>query len=110
MQLKSLYHPISHYGDVSKCWYVIAGGKWHPVDRRYSSQELKSLWQKIEYTNNEPKPNSKQEVVRYQVEGSKGNKYEVANDSGYWTCSCPAHGFSRGADCKHIKQLKQTQL
>jgi hypothetical protein len=23
-----------------------------------------------------------------------------------WTCSCPAHGFGRGKDCKHIKQIK----
>jgi hypothetical protein len=30
----------------------------------------------------------------------------VINDDGVWTCSCPAHGFGRGKDCKHIVQIK----
>jgi len=32
--------------------------------------------------------------------------YKVVNDGGKWSCSCPAFGWSRGRDCKHIKQLK----
>ena len=107
MQFKSLYPPFSHYGDVSKCWYIIAAGQWHPVDRRYSWQELEPMWQKIEYTTDKPKPKTKQETIKHQVEGSRGNSYEVVNDNGNWSCSCPAHGFSRGRDCKHIKQIKQ---
>jgi hypothetical protein len=42
----------------------------------------------------------------YKVKGSKDNVYKVVNDEGIWTCSCPAHGFGRGKDCKHIKEIK----
>jgi len=42
----------------------------------------------------------------YKVKGSKDNVYKVVNDEGFWSCSCPAHGFSRGKDCKHIIQIK----
>ena len=41
----------------------------------------------------------------FSVEGSKGKIYEVTNVSNIWNCSCPAHGFGRGKDCKHIKNL-----
>jgi len=40
------------------------------------------------------------------VKGSKGNVYKVVSDGDWWTCTCPAHGFGRGKDCKHIVQLK----
>ena len=41
----------------------------------------------------------------YQVPGSKGAIYTVTNDSGTWTCTCPAAKWQRG-ECKHIVQLK----
>ncbi len=46
------------------------------------------------------------EYKEYKVAGSKGNTYKVINDEGVWTCSCPAHGFGRGKDCKHIISIK----
>ena len=49
-------------------------------------------------------PNLK--VTTYNVDGSKGNVYKVVSDEGVWTCSCPAHGFGRGKDCKHIISIK----
>lgn len=44
----------------------------------------------------------------YNVEASKpGNFYEVKNQNGNWSCSCPAAAFRRG-DCKHIKNLRES--
>ena len=43
----------------------------------------------------------------FQVSGSKGNVYKIISDDGIWSCSCPAHGFGRGKDCKHIIQIKK---
>jgi hypothetical protein len=63
------------------------------------------MWRKKTYdTTKKVEPKRIKEA--YKVEGSKGNKYTIVNDGGIWTCSCPAHGFGRGKDCKHIKQIK----
>jgi hypothetical protein len=105
VKLKSLYPPVCVYGDYSKSWYIIAGGKWVPVSRRYEWAEIKEMWEPITFADT-PKPTEHREVKNYQVEGSKSNVYTVTDDNGIWTCSCPAHGFGRGKDCKHIKQLK----
>jgi hypothetical protein len=109
MKLKSLYPPICIKGDVSKQWYIIAGGVWHPVDRQYQWEELKGMWEKIEYTKAEAKSKNIKVKSEWKVSGSKGNVYKVINDDGFWSCSCPAHGFGRGKDCKHIKQIKDKQ-
>ena len=106
IKFKSLYPPVCVYGDYSKSWYIIAGGKWHNVDRFYSWDEIKPMWEKITYVENEAKSKKLEVKKTYKVSGSKGNTYKVENDNGFWTCSCPAHGFGRGRDCKHIKELK----
>jgi hypothetical protein len=63
------------------------------------------MWDKVTYTK--PKEIVKSSQTKtYKVDGSKGNKYTIVNDGGIWTCSCPAHGFGRGKDCKHILQIK----
>ena len=47
------------------------------------------------------------EVKSYTVEASKPGKfYEVKNDNGRWSCTCPSASFHRG-DCKHIKKIKE---
>ena len=109
MRIRSAFPPISFQGPTSKQWYIVTTGTggdgWIKVDRSYSWKELESMWDKITY-------GPKKEVVTaskpktYKVEGSKGNKYTIVNDGGIWTCSCPAHGFGRGKDCKHIKNIK----
>ena len=109
MKLKSLYPPICIKGDISNQWYIIAGGKWHPVDRQYQWEELKPMWEKIEYTKTEAKSKNIKVKSEWKVSGSKGNVYKVVNDDGFWSCSCPAHGFGRGRDCKHIVELKTKQ-
>lgn len=104
MKFKSHYPPLSYYGDVSKRWYIIADGKWNEVDRKYSWEELEKMWERTE-VKLLPK-NVKVSKKEYIVNGSKGNLYSVVDGDGFWSCSCPAHGFSRGKDCKHIKQIK----
>jgi len=108
MRFKSFYPPLSYRGEFSDQWYVICssdGDGWVKVGRQYSWDELEKLWDKIQYAT--PKTISKVKVKKeYKVKGSKGNIYKVENDNGWWTCSCPAFGFGRGKDCKHIVQLK----
>lgn len=106
MQFKSLYPPICITSPSTNIIYIIAGGIWHQVDRLYNWLELKEMWTPIVYDQPYQKPIIVIEPIKYFVEGSKGNQYEVVNDNGTWTCSCPAHGFGRGKDCKHIKSLK----
>ena len=109
MILKSHFPPFCFESPVTGRKYIVCtgdGSGWIEVDRWYSWIELESMWEKIEYGNSKPvesKPKAKRE---YKVEGSKGNSYKVVNDEGVWTCSCPAHGFGRGKDCKHIVQIK----
>ena len=109
MRFKSNRPPFSYEGIFSNQKYVICssdGDGWVKVDRHYSWNELELLWDKIEYGNTKPieaKPKMKKE---YKVKGSKGNSYKIVNDEGIWTCTCPAHGFGRGKDCKHIKEIK----
>jgi predicted nucleic acid-binding Zn finger protein len=63
------------------------------------------MWDKVTYGKpTEVKKSSEKKT--YTAEGSKGNKYTIVNDEGIWNCSCPAHGFGRGKDCKHIKNIK----
>ena len=109
MRIKSFLPPISFQGPTSKQWYIVTTGTgegWIKVDRSYSWAELESMWDKITYGM--PKSwEQKVEVKKeYKVKGSKGNTYKVVNDGGIWNCSCPAHGFGRGKDCKHILSIK----
>lgn len=108
MRFKSFHPPLSFQGIFSKQWYVICssdGDGWVKVNRPYSWNELEKLWDKIEYRKEQTKV-IKTKNKTYKVNGSKGNVYSIVNDGGIWTCSCPAHGFGRGKDCKHIKQIK----
>jgi hypothetical protein len=109
MRFKSFHPPLSYRGEFSNQWYVICssdGDGWVKVDRNYKWDELEKLWDKIEY--GKQKSFDKVKVKKeYKVKGSKGNVYKVVNDEGFWSCSCPAHGFGRGKDCKHIIELKK---
>jgi hypothetical protein len=109
MRFRSFYHPIPFKSTTTDQWYVVCtsdGDGWVAVDRKYSIDELQKLWDKIEYgakSEVKPQPKVKKE---YSVDGSKGNKYKVINNAGVWSCSCPAHSFGRGKDCKHIISIK----
>jgi hypothetical protein len=110
MRIKSTFPPICFESPLTgKTYIVCTGGKessgWIEVNRWYSWNELEKMWDKITY--NKPKEFKKVEVKKeWKVDGSKGNVYKVVNDGGFWSCSCPAHGFGRGKDCKHIIQIK----
>ena len=107
MKVKSHYPPFCFESPLTGKKYIVctgAGSGWIEVDRWYGWVELENMWDKITYG---AKPIAKgSEKKTYKVEGSKGNSYKVLNDEGIWTCSCPAHGFGRGKDCKHIKNIK----
>jgi hypothetical protein len=110
MRIKSHYPPICFESPVTGKKWIVCTGKdssgWIEVNRWYGWAELESMWDKIEYGM----PKSWEQKVKvkkeYKVKGSKGNVYKVKNDDGIWSCSCPAHGFGRGKDCKHIIELK----
>ena len=109
MRIRSSLPPISFQGVHSKQWYIVTTGTgegWIPVDRSYSWAELEKLWDKIEYGVKDKVKPVKKERKEYEVAGSKGNTYKVINDEGVWNCSCPAHSFGRGKDCKHIILIK----
>ena len=108
MKLRSFLPPTSFQSPISEQWYIVTTGTnegWIKVDRQYSWEELESMWEKITFgAKKEVQKNSEKQT--YKMEGSKGNTYKVVNDAGVWTCSCPAHSFGRGKDCKHIIRLK----
>ena len=112
MTINSLLPPTSFQSVVSGQWYIVTTDPklgWIAVDRKYSWEELTKMWQPKEFKNTQesvvslPKTTQKQ---TFSVEGSKGQVYEVINSNGRWSCSCPAFGFSRGNECKHIKQIR----
>ena len=110
MRFKSFLPPVSFQAPISKKWYVVCssdGSGWVEVDKHYSWAEIEPLWDKIVYGVTK-KAETKRIKATFKVEGSRGNIYKVVNDNGVWTCSCPAHGFGRGKDCKHIKNIKNT--
>jgi len=108
MIINSSLPPVCIQSVIDGQWYIVttdASLGWVKVDRKYDWEELSKMWVKKIY-NHIKKENPKRIKSNYKVEGSKGNVYKVVNDEGKWSCSCPAFGWSRGRDCKHIKQLK----
>lgn len=108
MIINSLLPPVCIQSVVDGQWYIATTDSklgWVKVDRRYDWEELSKMWNRVTYDVTK-KAETKRIKATFKVEGSKGNIYKVVNDSGVWTCSCPAHGFGRGKDCKHIKQIK----
>ncbi len=108
MIINSLLPPVCIQSVLDGQWYIATTDSklgWVKVDRRYGWEELNKMWNRITY-NTLKKTEPKRIKTNYSVEGSKGNVYKIVNDSGIWNCSCPAFGWSRGKDCKHIKSLK----
>lgn len=108
MIINSILPPTCIQSVVNGQWYIVTTDSklgWVEVDRKYGWEELNSMWVKKTYDKVET-PKVKRIKANYKVEGSRGNVYKVINDDGKWNCSCPAFGWGRGKDCKHIKQLK----
>jgi len=112
MIINSVLPPVCIQSVVNNQWYIVTTDSklgWVKVDRKYEWEELNKMWHKKTYgTTNKVVKEVKPKPVKqtYSVEGSKGNKYTVINDSAIWTCTCPAFGWGRGKECKHIKQIK----
>ena len=108
MVLESFLPPASFQSVVNGQWWLITTKEWIKVDRKYSWDEIKTMWQPL--TPKQPQPQTTKPLNiskrTYKVEGSKGNVYSVKYDSGRWSCTCPAFGWSRGKECKHIKGIK----
>jgi hypothetical protein len=105
MIINSVLPPVCIQSVVDGCWYIVTTDSklgWVKVNRRYDWEELSKMWNKRTFENVKQKPIKS----NYKVEGSRGNTYNVVNNDGVWNCSCPAFGWGRGKDCKHIIQLK----
>ena len=108
MIINSLLPPTTLQSPSTGQWYIVTTDPklgWVAVDRKYSWEELDKMWRRVTYGVT-IKAEPKRIKATYKVDGSKGNVYNVTNDNGVWNCSCPAHGFGRGKDCKHIKEIK----
>ena len=108
MVLESYLPPVSFQSVVNGQWWLITTKEWIKVDRKYSWDEIKAMWQPITPKQPQQRTTKPLNISKriYKVEGSKGNVYNVKYDSGRWSCTCPAFGWSRGKDCKHIKGIK----
>ncbi len=110
MTINSVLPPVCIQSVVNNQWYIVTTDPklgWVPVDRKYEWEELDKMWHRVIH-NVSKKAEPKRIKATYKVDGSKGNVYKIVNDDGIWSCSCPAHGFGRGKDCKHIKNIKNT--
>lgn len=108
MIINSLLPPTSLQSPTTGQWYIVTTDPklgWVPVDRKYEWEELNKMWRRVTYGLTK-KIEPKRIKTTYKVDGSRGNVYSIVNDSGNWSCSCPAHSFGRGRDCKHIKNIK----
>lgn len=108
MKVRSFYPPTSYYSTQENQWYLVCssdGDGWVKVSRSYEWREISSIWDRIVYELKEAKKKVTKKLT-YFVEGSRGNKYEVVNGGGTWSCSCPSFGFGRGKSCKHIIQIQ----
>jgi hypothetical protein len=108
MVLESRLPPVSFQSVVDHQWYIITTKEWIKVDRKYSWDEIKPMWQPIVRKVVEQKTTKPLNISKriYKVKGSKDNVYDVKYDSGRWSCTCPAFGWNRGNECKHIKSIR----
>lgn len=108
MILESYLPPVSFQSVVNGQWFIVTTKEWIKVDRKYSWDEISSMWTKLvpkQTSQQITKPVNTSKRI-YKVKGSKGNMYSVKYDSGRWSCTCPAFGWSRGKECKHIKGIR----
>jgi hypothetical protein len=108
MVLESYLPPVSFQSVVNGQWFIVTTKEWIKVDRKYSWDEIKTMWKEIVSKPAQPQTTRPLNISKriYKVDGSKGSVYDVKYDSGRWSCSCPAFGWSRGKECKHIKSIR----
>ena len=108
MVLESYLPPVSFQSVVNGQWYIITTKEWIKVDRKYSWDEISSMWKHLVSKPTQSQSTKSLNISKrtYKVDGSKGSVYDVKYDSGRWSCTCPAFGWSRGKECKHIKSIR----
>lgn len=111
MTINSLLPPVCIQSIVDGQWYIATTDPnlgWIKVDRKYNWEELKSMWKERAFTPKQAQINKSLNKPKqfFKVNGSKGNQYNITFDNGKWSCSCPAYGWGRGKECKHIKEVK----
>jgi hypothetical protein len=108
MVLESNLPPVSFQSIVTGQWYIVTTKEWVKVDRKYGWDEIKTMWQPFVSKPAQPQITKPLNISKriYKVKGSKDNVYDVKYDSGRWSCTCPAFGWSRGKECKHIKSIR----
>lgn len=108
MVLESNLPPVSFQSVVTGQWWLITTKEWIKVDRKYSWDEIKTMWKGRVSKPTQPQISKSLNISKriYKVKGSKDNVYDVKYDSGRWSCTCPAFGWNRGNECKHIKSIR----
>ena len=108
MVLESNLPPVSFQSVVTGQWWLITTKEWIKVDRKYSWDEIKTMWKGRVSKPTQPHITKPLNISKriYKVKGSKDNVYDVKYDSGRWSCTCPAFGWNRGNECKHIKSIR----
>jgi hypothetical protein len=80
--------------------YAVSGSTWIPVTKDVTQKMAQDAWTPLLYR--EVKPAT---VNTYKIlSASSGKTYNVTQDKGHWSCSCPAYGFRN--KCKHIEEAK----
>jgi hypothetical protein len=111
MVINSVLPPTSFQSVLNGQWYIVTTDPnlgWVKVDRKYEWNELSKMWKGREFKPKQAEINKSLNKPKlfFKVNGSKGNQYNITFDSGKWSCSCPAFGWGRGRECKHIKEVK----
>ena len=102
----SWFPPAIYKSHIDEKTYMICDGNYIEVPDGTTWKDL--MWFK------RPSLGKKNEALKirldWEVEGSKGKKYEVKVDDDKWSCSCPAFGWSGGRGCKHIDKIKKDEF
>lgn len=85
----------------SGCNWAVIGGKWYPVPKTLKFETLRDAWKGRNPHQTKPT------VDRWEVKGSKGDKYIVEYKGGTWKCDCLGFGWRRS--CKHVETIKSNQ-
>lgn len=86
-------------------WAVFPGMDWYAIAADVTQEDLESRWTRPELVRKTAM--ATESASKWQVEGSKGDKYTVSSNMGTWHCTCSGFGFRRR--CKHIESIKAKQ-
>jgi hypothetical protein len=101
-EIVSFLPPVIVQGrEEAGCNWAVVDGKWLPISRTVTLDMLRAAWK-----GRNPRQ-TKPTAERWEVKGSKGDKYIVEYKGGTWKCDCLGFGW-RGS-CKHVETIKSNQ-